>query len=116
AVMVTVGGAISGYWAIGSTCEATRPATVIMIDMTPAKIGREMKKLNMEPALLRRGGRVLRRIVQSGLCFGRRHGADRGAGPQLEQVVDDDAVSGRQAACDDPVRADPVTDLHRPHR
>src|SRR5471030_276803 len=104
--MVTVGGAISGYWAIGRTCEATRPATVMTIEMTAAKIGREMKKLNMKSALLRRSGP--RGIVQSGLCFGRRHGADRGAGPQLEQVVDDDSVSGRQADGDDPVRADPV--------
>src|ERR1017187_5219973 len=107
--MVTVGGAISGYWAIGSTCEATKPATVIMIDMTPAKIGREMKKLNMEPALLRRGGRGLRRIGQSGLCFGRRRGADLGAGAQVAHVVEDAPVSASQAAGDDPVRADPVT-------
>ncbi len=44
--MVTVGGAISGYCAIGRTCEATRPASVMMIAMTPAKIGRSMKNLD----------------------------------------------------------------------
>src|SRR6478672_4866220 len=41
--MTTVGGAISGYWAMGSTCDAIRPAIVMMIEMTPAKIGRPMK-------------------------------------------------------------------------
>ena len=37
AVIVTVGGAISGYCATGSTCEATRPASVMMIAMTPGE-------------------------------------------------------------------------------
>ena len=41
--MTTVGGAISGYCAIGSTCDAIKPAIVMMIEMTPAKIGRLMK-------------------------------------------------------------------------
>jgi hypothetical protein len=43
AVMTTVGGAISGYCATGSTCDAIKPASVMMIAMTPAKIGRFMK-------------------------------------------------------------------------
>ena len=43
-MIVTVGGAISGYCATGSTPEATRPASVITIEMTAAKIGRLMKK------------------------------------------------------------------------
>src|SRR5438552_4131015 len=42
--IVTVGGAISGYCATGSTCEAIRPASVMMIAITAAKIGRSMKK------------------------------------------------------------------------
>src|SRR5271167_3631259 len=41
--MITVGGAISGYWATGSTRPAISPASVMMIEMTPAKIGRLMK-------------------------------------------------------------------------
>ena len=41
--MMIVGGAISGYWATGSTRAAIRPARVMMIEMTPAKIGRLIK-------------------------------------------------------------------------
>src|SRR4029079_11030325 len=41
--MTTVGGALSGYCATGSTCDAINPASVMMIAMTPAKIGRLMK-------------------------------------------------------------------------
>src|ERR1700704_6082698 len=41
--MTTVGGAISGYCATGSTCDAIKPASVMMIAMTAAKIGRLMK-------------------------------------------------------------------------
>ena len=40
----TVGGVISGYWAIGSVQTAIPPASVMMIDSTEAKIGRWMKK------------------------------------------------------------------------
>jgi hypothetical protein len=39
-----VGGAISGYCAIGSVHSAMAPTSVITIEMTPAKIGRSMKK------------------------------------------------------------------------
>src|SRR5207302_9296514 len=41
----TVGGAISGYCAIGSVMSAMPPARVITIDSTEAKIGRLMKNL-----------------------------------------------------------------------
>jgi hypothetical protein len=47
AVISTVGGAICGYCAIGSTCEATSPAMTMMIEMTDAKIGRLMKNFDM---------------------------------------------------------------------
>src|SRR5262249_60670937 len=40
----TVGGAISGYWAMGSVNRAMVPARVMTIDSTEAKIGRLMKK------------------------------------------------------------------------
>ena len=35
--IVTVGGATSGYCAIGSTCEATSPASVMMIESTEVR-------------------------------------------------------------------------------
>jgi hypothetical protein len=44
AVTVTTGGEISGYCAIGSTRIAARPARMMKIDRTAAKIGRSMKK------------------------------------------------------------------------
>ena len=44
AVTVTTGGAISGYCAIGSTRIDARPARMMKIDRTAAKIGRSMKK------------------------------------------------------------------------
>src|SRR5438128_12632676 len=40
----TVGGAISGYWAIGKVNSAMPPPKVITMDRTEAKIGRLMKK------------------------------------------------------------------------
>src|SRR5438067_11332598 len=39
-----VGGAISGYCAIGSVESAITPTSVMTMLMTPAKIGRSMKK------------------------------------------------------------------------
>src|SRR5262252_3348138 len=89
AVIVTVGGAISGYCAIGRTCEATRPASVKMIEMTDAKIGRSMK--NFENTARERLVRLRRRSGAVGLR------ADRHAGPQLEEVVEHDALAGLQA-------------------
>src|SRR5690349_18830050 len=49
ALIVTVGGAISGYCAIGRICEAMTPASAMMIAMTLAKIGRWMKKREKLP-------------------------------------------------------------------
>jgi hypothetical protein len=45
--MMTVGGAISGYWAIGSTRAAMIPAMTMMMEITEAKIGRWMKNRDM---------------------------------------------------------------------
>src|SRR5271170_4232773 len=39
----TVGGVISGYWAMGKPQPATNPARVMMMDITAAKIGRSIK-------------------------------------------------------------------------
>src|SRR5436309_3492761 len=44
ATTLTTGGAISGYWAIGSVRIADRPAMTKKIDSTAAKMGRSMKK------------------------------------------------------------------------
>jgi hypothetical protein len=44
AVMLTVGGAISGYSAIGRVRCAINPMIVMMIASTDAKIGRSIKK------------------------------------------------------------------------
>src|SRR3954465_13777356 len=44
AVTCTVGGATSGYCAIGSCTSATPPTIRMTIDSTEAKIGRSMKK------------------------------------------------------------------------
>ncbi len=58
--METVGGAISGYSAIGSVRITTAPAIVSSTESTVAKIGRSMKKWakrNMEAVLSGKGGR-----------------------------------------------------------
>ena len=44
AFTVTVGGAISGYCAIGSVKIAIAPTMIVTIDRTPAKTGRSIKK------------------------------------------------------------------------
>jgi hypothetical protein len=75
--MITVGGVISGYWATGSVSEAMRPAITMMIEMTDAKIGRLMKKRDMDGALnpwpAQRPGR--RRLAAGARAFARRVGA-----------------------------------------
>src|SRR3990172_7945185 len=100
--MVTVGGAISGYCAIGRMREAISPASVMMIAMTDAKIGRWMKNRDICSLLLRGGGSAcgLRfdrpaharlHVAWFRLTRLRRRGLGRGNGhsrTQLEQVVD----------------------------
>ena len=46
-MIVTVGGEISGYCAIGSTFAAINPASTKRIDITAEKIGRSMKNFDM---------------------------------------------------------------------
>src|SRR3954471_3154554 len=70
AVTEIVGGATSGYWAIGSCVRATTPTMTMTIDSTVAKMGRSMKKwvnIGESPPLAlgavlggftRRGGRL----------------------------------------------------------
>src|SRR5271170_3907600 len=108
--MMTVGGAISGYWATGSTSAAMSPASVMMMEMTPAKIGRLMKNSENDMAAARSVGRLRRGIRR------RRRGRfdHRNPGLDLEQIVDDDPIAGVESRHDRPVRADPVPGLHRP--
>ena len=47
AVIVTVGGAICGYCAIGNLNAAASPASTIIMDSTEAKMGRVIKNLVM---------------------------------------------------------------------
>ena len=49
-VTVMVGGAISGYCAIGRRTNATPPRITKMIETTLAKIGRSMKKCEIRMA------------------------------------------------------------------
>src|SRR4051812_46314374 len=46
-VTLTVGGAMSGYWAMGRVVTATPRARTMTIEITAAKIGRSMKNLEM---------------------------------------------------------------------
>ena len=56
-----MGGVISGYCATGNLNTATRPAKVMMIDGTEARMGRSMKKReNIAAPLVRRLSRLVR--------------------------------------------------------
>ncbi len=57
--MVTVGGEISGYCAIGSTLAAINPASTNRIAMTPEKIGRSMKNFDMAIGYFAGGARAV---------------------------------------------------------
>src|SRR5512135_3728452 len=48
ALMVIWGGAIGGYWETGSVLIASKPANMIIMAITIAKIGRFMKNLGMK--------------------------------------------------------------------
>src|SRR5437773_12213498 len=73
-----VGGAISGYWAIGSVESAITPMSVMTMLMTPAKIGRSIKKCGKFTAFTPRlgspsfwvcGWSGARLRLRSGRCF-----------------------------------------------
>src|SRR5262245_4815262 len=78
AVTVTVGGATSGYCAIGRPTSDTTPTIVTTIDSTIAKIGRAMKKCEMFTGWPSLGN----------------HGFDGLVQPRAQQTLDDDAVVG----------------------
>ena len=99
---VMVGGAISGYCAIGSRKNATPPRITNTIETTEAKIGRSMKKCEMRIGCGRGyfgfcGGLVPRRRGARFALFLRR---DLLARPRPHQTVHDDAVIGADAALD----------------
>src|SRR5690349_673987 len=101
---MTVGGAMSGYCAIGRIELATRPAITMMIAMTPASTGRSMKNFENMSACRRCGCR--RRIR------GLRLRDHRDARLQLHEIVEDHRVAGVQTVTDDPVRSDPGADFN----
>ena len=45
--MAMAGGAMVGYWAMGSVSTAITPASIVMMASTHAKMGRSMKKRAM---------------------------------------------------------------------
>src|SRR5688572_19531587 len=85
-VISTVGGAISGYCATASRLAARKPASTMMIAMTPANTGRWMKNRDTLAGLL---------------------DLYRRAGAQARQVVEDHAVARLQPVEHHPVRAQP---------
>src|SRR4051812_342744 len=105
----TMGGTISGYWAIGSPRIATVPSSTRMIDRTIATIGRFTKKRAM--VLLRlAGGR------DGGSGRRCRPGANGHAVAQHLQPFGDDLFARLEALFDDPQRVDARTDLHAAER
>src|SRR5882724_1782617 len=102
-VMLITGGAISGYWAIGSRPKETIPRITKTRDTTPAKIGRSMKKREMRMGCS--GASVGRGLGTAGDCRGVGAAGDllRGhldAGARPHQAVDDDAVVRLQSGRD----------------
>jgi hypothetical protein len=51
AEMAIAGGAMVGYWAMGSVRTAITPASIVMMASTHAKMGRSMKKRAMRFSL-----------------------------------------------------------------
>lgn len=67
AVTSTVGGVISGYCAMGSEGIATRPAMVMRIESTEAKIGLSMKKNEIMAAFPHVPNRLIRQLLPASL-------------------------------------------------
>src|SRR5690242_21028321 len=87
-VTLMMGGAISGYCAIGRRKNDTPPMITNTIETTAAKIGRSMKKCEMRIAgSIRLGGRTARGRRRALLFLRHLH-----AGPHAHETVDDDVV------------------------
>ena len=113
--MAICGGAIGGYWETGSVLIASRPASMIMMAITQAKIGRFMKNLGMKRLLyffaaagFGSSGRSCVRLAAE------RHGLDRRSRPRLLQSFQDDTVTCFQSFADQPVVANRPDDLDAP--
>src|SRR5262249_51905268 len=107
-VTLMMGGAISGYWAIGKRKNATPPMMTNTIETTAAKIGRSIKKCEMRIGVsvgLR--GRSACRCRRALLL--RRH---LGAGTRTHEPVDDDTVVARDPVFD---HAQPIDRLAERH-
>src|SRR3984893_4616650 len=109
---LTTGGAISGYWAIGSLPTATAPTMTKTIEITAAKIGRSMKKWE------RRMAPSARSIGAGQRAGGGRRGGARSlrrnlrAGAHPHQAVDDDVVVRLQTLGDDAQAVDDGPERH----
>src|SRR5512145_2112190 len=69
ALMVIWGGAMGGYWETGSVLMAKRPASMIMMAMTQAKMGRLMKNRGMDGLLNVCESPPLGKEDSGGFCF-----------------------------------------------
>src|SRR5688500_1748002 len=90
--MRTVGGAISGYCATASRLAARKPASTMMMAMTPANAGRWMKKRDISG----------RSATSARLLHHHRH-----ARAQAHEVVHDHRVAALQPIEHHPVGAQP---------
>src|SRR3984893_1153321 len=99
-----MGGAISGYCAIGRRLKVTPPRIRMTIATTAAKIGRSMKKCEMRIALLlfllRRGGRAGRSWRAAGRGRAFRHRRHLDARPRAHDAVHDHPVVRREPVLD----------------
>src|ERR1044072_5399696 len=113
----TDGGTTSGYSEIGIARSASRPATKISTEMTPAKIGRSMKNLDRFMSRLEaifllvavcgsalRGAAGVLRLQFRARVHADLLWRDQRAGPDAVQAVDPDALAGVQSAADDKQR------------
>src|SRR6266850_5761215 len=118
--MVTTGGAISGYWAIGRLRIAARPAITMKIESTAANIGRSMKKrenmMELPLFLCDDGSAAFGRPVLRGVGFPRLRFSDSHgrARADLHDAVHDHAIAGGETRSHDPGFAVPVAKLDRP--
>src|SRR5437763_2240255 len=98
-VTLMIGGAISGYCAIGSRANATAPRITKTIERTEAKMGRSMKKgeISIERSRLIS---LRRRCARLRRWRGRLLRGDLAARPSLHQAVDDDPIIGPDTLLD----------------
>src|SRR6266550_61652 len=101
----TVGGAISGYCAMGNWNTAIPPTSTMTMESTAAKIGRRMKKwekfIGTETE------------VNSVLWFGGRLWIHQNTGSHAHQSFNDDLFARLQPLLDDPQPVNQRADLHR---